>query len=228
MLVSQIRYELQKELGKKPDAFVVEITTDRIEIVERKNVGKRKSGVLKKVIINNIPCDNSAYHIWRINLENKVQGFSPLGEGNKTVDIALAFVKGKKIKKFLNVFLIELKSEIKDILLEETLKKFEDSISRFYFLLSINDHDSYEEFKGLKIRFAGIVFYNGRGSATQDDRIHAVFNKTAQKGLLECQTLLGKLKIPLKFFKNFESQTGTIQIRFEEMEKEINQLFGSL
>jgi hypothetical protein len=46
MLVSQIRYELQKELGKQPDAFVIEITTDRIEIAERKNVGK--SGVLKK------------------------------------------------------------------------------------------------------------------------------------------------------------------------------------
>jgi hypothetical protein len=100
MLVSQIRYELQKELGKQPDAFVIEITTDRIEIAERKNVGK--SGVLKKVIINDILCDKSAYRFWIINLENKVQGLSPLGEGNKTVDIALAFVKGKKSKKFLN------------------------------------------------------------------------------------------------------------------------------
>jgi hypothetical protein len=228
MLVSQIRYELQNELGKQPDAFVIEITTDKIEITEHKNIGKRKSGVLKKVIINNMPCDNSAYHLWRINLENKVQGLSPLGEGNKTVDLALAFVKGKNRKKFLNVYLIELKSEIKNILLEETLKKFEDSISRFYFLLSINDHDTYEDFKGLKIRFAGIVFYNGKGSATQEDKIHTVFNKMEQKGLLECQTILGKLKIPLKFFKNFDSQTGAIQIRFDEIEKEINQLFGSL
>lgn len=43
MLVSQIRFELQKELGKQPDAFVIDIVADKLEITEHKNIGKSYS-----------------------------------------------------------------------------------------------------------------------------------------------------------------------------------------
>jgi hypothetical protein len=58
----------------------------------------------------------------------------------------------------LNVYIIELKSTIRDKALREIRGKIEDSISRFYFLLSLNNDTEHEKFKDLKIRFIALIF----------------------------------------------------------------------
>jgi hypothetical protein len=99
--------------------------------------------------ITHLPCDQ--YRIWRINLEKEIKGIST---ANKTGEIALAILKDK----YLNVYIIELKSTIKDKTLKEIQGKIEDSISRFYFLLSLNSDKDHERFKNLKIRFIALIF----------------------------------------------------------------------
>jgi hypothetical protein len=162
------------------------------------------------------------YFIWRVNLEHEVQGLSRIE--NRTVEIALALIKKRK-KDFLNVYLIELKSRIDDKYLADILKKLSDSISRFYFLLSLNDSNDHKQFSNLQIRFIGIVFYNGKEKLDKKhpnkaDKIHLIFNDKSQgqKGLVECETLLGKHKIPIKFCaKNFEKESSSIEISFSEI-----------
>jgi hypothetical protein len=193
MYVKEIRQKLQRKLADELHKFVVKIETDEIEIIEEKN---RSAGQLQKVTIKGIPCDE--YTIWRINLEHEVQGLSRIE--NRTVEIALAFIEKRKTD-FLTVNLIELKSRIDDKYLAEIIKKLGDSISRFYFLLSLNDSNDHKAFPNLQIRFMGVVFYNGKekldkNHPSSEDKIHKNFKDKSQgqKSLLECGTLLGKYK----------------------------------
>jgi len=149
-LVKTIRAKLQERLTR--GYFVVKITTDTIEIEEPKN--REKQGKLQKVIINDFPCTDDEYWSWRINLEKKILGLST---SDKTVDIALAILQIQKQR--LDVYLIELKSRIDDHELNSILEQFQGSISRFYFLLSLNENNDHKNFPKLKIQFKGIVFY---------------------------------------------------------------------
>jgi len=211
LLVKQIRVQIQQQLTRR--AFVVKITTDKIQIEELKNKGKG-AGKLKKVIVNDFPYtdDSGRSWSWKINLEKNVPGLST---ANKTVDVALAILR----KNRLDVYLVELKSEIDDHELTDILGKFQDSISRFYFLLLLNDSSDHKNFPpNLRIQFKGIVFYNGKGEAHQNERIHQIFNHETQAGKLECETLLGKDKIPIKFVaNNFDKTTGLIEISFKDI-----------
>lgn len=225
MLVKDIRKELPKKLGSSPCHFVKPMVSEMTEIEESKNRGD--AGTLQKVIIYDIPINDDSYKIWRINLENEVQGLS---SSNRTGETALAVVKVGK-KTYLDVYLIELKSQIKDKRhdLRNILKKFGDSISRFYFLLSLNDNDDHKAFPNLEIRFIGLVFYNGKAQLEpnypdQNDEIHKIFKNNQQTGMLLCETILDRQKIPVKFIKNFDEQTGSIKISFMALEQEITKI----
>jgi hypothetical protein len=52
LLVKEIRAKIQEQLTRR--AFVIKITTDKIQIEEPKNKGKG-AGKLKKVILNDFP-----------------------------------------------------------------------------------------------------------------------------------------------------------------------------
>jgi hypothetical protein len=118
LLVKEIRAKIQEQLTRR--AFVVTITTDKIQIEELKNKGKG-AGKLKKVILNNFPYTDEFPRgwSWKIELEKNVPGLST---SNKTVDVALAILR----KKRLDVYLVELKSEINDHELTDILGKFQD------------------------------------------------------------------------------------------------------
>jgi hypothetical protein len=215
MLVKDIRAKLQNTL--KRQHFVVEITTDTIEIEEPKNFGKK--GALEKVIINNFPY-NDYQRNWRINLEKEILGLS--SSENKT-EVALALLQ----KNYLNVYLIELKSRIDDKQLEKIITKFRDSISRFYFLLSLNDSNDHKPFPELNIRFKSIIFYNGNEKLDANypykngnDRIRQIFKDKNKKqtGIMECETVLGPYKIPVQFFsKGFDKGSGYLNINFNDI-----------
>jgi hypothetical protein len=218
LLVKEIRAKIQEQLTRR--AFVVTITTDKIQIEELKNKGKG-AGKLKKVILNNFPYTDEFPRgwSWKIELEKNVPGLST---SNKTVDVALAILR----KKRLDVYLVELKSEINDHELTDILGKFQDSISRFYFLLLLNDSHDHKNFPpNLRIQFKGVIFYNGKGEAHKNERIHQIFKNKTQAGKLECETILGKDKIPIKFCsKNFDKTTGLLEINFNDILTELKQV----
>jgi hypothetical protein len=218
LLVKEVRAKIQEQITRRE--FVVKIVTSQIHIEELKNKGKKGSGKLKKVILNDFPYtdDSGRCWSWKIDLERHIPGLST---SNKTVDVALAIMR----KKRLEVYLIELKSELDDHELTDILGKFQDSISRFYFLLLLNDSNDHKNFpNNLRIQFKGVVFYNGKGDAHQTEKIHQIFKNKTQSGKLECETLLGKDKIPVTFCsKNFDKTTGLIEISFNDIVNKLKQ-----
>ncbi len=219
LTIKFVRDNLLNKLTKH--RFVIKIVEATVEIEELKNAGgKKKEGTLQKVVINNFPCtDYNNYRSWRINLENEVTGLST---SNRTVEAALAILNLRE--KCLNVYLIELKSTINDKVLDAVYKKILASISRFYFLLLLNDHN---QFRDYTIQFKGVVFYNGGKNldATYTyrnggDKILQIFKNSGQAGTMKCQTVLGEHQIPVKFFSNnFDKKKGSIEISFDEISK---------
>jgi hypothetical protein len=103
MLVKDIRSRLQSQLDI--NHLIEKIEGREIDIEEH-----GKNAIFKKLTITHLPSETS--RIWRINLEKEIKGLST---ANKTGEIALAILK----HKFLDVYLIELKSTIKDHTLKE-------------------------------------------------------------------------------------------------------------
>lgn len=219
--LKDLRQPLLEKLGQYE--FVVKIDDDEIEIIEseRKHEQDKAGTLTKKVIIHSIP---SPEHIWRINVEKKVPGLSVAG---RTVDLILSLIDDN----CLQVYLIELKSRIDDRYLDDIIKKFEESISRFYFLLLLNESSSHKQFSDLKISFKGVVFYNGKQKCSakenlspstfeerQIQRIHQIFKdeQNQRKGVLKCQSILTKQLIPIQFYaKGFEN--GEIRVKFADI-----------
>lgn len=145
----------------------------------------------------------------------------------RTVDLILSLIDDN----CLQVYLIELKSRIDDRYLDDIIKKFEESISRFYFLLLLNESSSHKQFSDLKISFKGVVFYNGKQKCSdkeklnpstfeerQIQRIHQIFKdeQNQRKGVLKCQSILTKQLIPIQFYaKGFEN--GEIRVKFADI-----------
>ncbi|MEN8216280.1 MAG: hypothetical protein ABFS56_07865 [Pseudomonadota bacterium] len=119
----------------------------------------------------------------------------------------------------------------KDTTLKTIKEKIQDSISRFYFLLSLNSEKDHEIFRGLKIRFIALVFFDGHDKTTSTtdpdfDNIYEVFKKRG--GQLSCNTLLDSgLIIPVKFFsEGFDKITGSMEINFSDIENEVKSIRG--
>ncbi len=221
--LKDLRQALLTELGEARYKFVVKIDSDKIEIIESKNIelvgsknpGKGRKGTLCRVTIHSIPALD---FIWQINVEKNVSGLSPI-EGSKTVDSVLALIDIDK--GILRVYLIELKSKMNDHQLADIKEKLEGSINRFYFLLLLNDH---KQFQNLTVSFKGVVFYTGKEELKgdcpdKDDQIHQIFKdeKNQQKGLLECATILDdRENISIQFYaKGFED--GEIRVSFADI-----------
>jgi hypothetical protein len=214
--VKDIRSLLQTQLNN--ERWVEKVDSEAIDIEE-----KNANATFKKLTITNLPYDDK-HRIWRINLEKNIKGLST---ANKTGEIALAILKNK----YLNVYIIELKSTIRDKALREIRGKIEDSISRFYFLLSLNSDTEHEKFKDLKIRFIALIFSQPPKEKnitnTTDPEFFNIYDIFRKKGgLLECKTILDQdLRIPLKFFsESFDKTTGSMEIGFSDIEHEIKNI----
>jgi hypothetical protein len=219
MYVKYIRQQLQEKLGSSIYQLVEKVLDSEISITENS-----KNAKFKKLTLTHLP-PHEKYPIWRVNLENRIPGLST---ANKTGEIALVILKNK----YLNVYLIELKSMIKDTTLKAIQDKIQDSINRFYFLLSLNSEKDHEIFKlkDLKIRFIALVFFDGHDKTTSTtdpdfENIYEVFKKRG--GKLSCNTLLDRIIIPVKFFsEDFDKTTGSMKINFSDIENEIKRIRG--
>ncbi|MEK8019605.1 MAG: hypothetical protein VSS75_022245 [Candidatus Parabeggiatoa sp.] len=220
MFVTEIRRKLQTQLDI--NKLVEKVDSPEISILET-----GKNAKLKKLTITHLPYEgNEKNKIWRINLEQEVKGLST---ANKTGELALAVLKNN----YLNVYIIELKSAIKDPTLKAIQGKVEHSISRFYFLLSLNSDKDHEIVKNLKIRFIALVFFDGHDKTTNTtdpdfENIYRIFRKRG--GQLECQTILdNNLRIPVKFFsEGFDKVACSMKMNFSDIENEIKKIRGRI
>jgi len=207
----------------KKEKFLHWVEKDSIRIEEIKNRGKK--GKLQELIIKDIPYDKNGIDIWQFNLEKEVRGISPIA--NKTVETALAcFEDGK-----LTVFLIEMKSSIREKGNKRTLvelkEKIEDSISRFYFLLLLFLYDpeilkekgiDFDEFKKSKTKFKGIVLYNNSKIDEHIDKSEKIYKAfKGDKKPIECEPVLGRQKIHLRFHKNPNKNQESFEISFDKL-----------
>ncbi len=216
MKIETIRKEILQKLGIVPNQFITKVAEDSIIIEEEKNKGD--NNLLQKVIINNVPVNN--IQIWLLDFEMQVKGFTP---SSKTVEKVIVTLENN----VLTFFMVELKNSIKHQLpnagkistLNQINGKFDDSISRIFFLLTFNNHHDWINFKKWKVKFKGIVFYNkqiqsGRNEKT---RICEIITSNEKKGPVECNsTFLGTQKIKVKFIKNTEEK-NELEIDFSDL-----------
>ncbi len=214
--------------------FVEELTDDEVIIEEKKN--ENKAGQLQAVHIIDVPISAKNPMSWFLNqLEDySLQGFYKQ-ENARTVDAILVILeekekKGEK-KTILTVYLIELKSKIDEMQLADLPEKLGDSISRFLFLLSVDEKQQHENCKTTEIKFEGIVFYNHKGVITKQapkpdlNEIYATFHHKDQIGTTLCKTILGNEKIPLKFIMHNSdrvekgSAKENIEITYENIKR---------
>ncbi len=213
--LTDIRKKLQNRLTQAGVNFISEVRDDKIEILEKSDAS------LKRVVINNIDI-NKFKKIWRINLENRVQG---LTTANKTTEIALLTLS----ENSLYVYFIEMKSIIQDeikrgrkkFILSDIHSKFEDSISRFFYLILINTHPLIE-YGGIDVKFKGIVFFNRIGELDKREnstQMYKIFRKHKENGSIKCETFLDDFKINVKFIQNqnLSESENTIYINFNEI-----------
>ena len=213
MRVNEVRSKLQKALGNHYK-FVQVLEEDKWVIDEKHNF--RESGFLQTVRITDIPIHDKDKRFWLLDkLESKdISGFVTQ---SKTVEAIL--LRFSKKKKRLTVFMVEMKSGIRNDTLEKILGKFEDSISRFYMLLCLNDNLHTKEFEGTVIDFKGIVFFNNDSTDSKSrhrakyDEINKIFKR--KKGKIWCETEIDPIKISVKFVLSRTPERHSL--RFEEL-----------
>lgn len=197
MKIETIRQRVISSLSTKPVEFIQPITSPTLIIEE-------PDSPLKELKILEVPHDDQGTQLWKINLEKDIKGFTPRC---KTVEIAIAHLR----KRTLTLYLIELKHSINHksgrtkTTLESIHGKFEESISRFYYLLTMDNCIEWKDFKNWKVKFKGIVCYNKRSkiTMTESSRIYKVLTNDTKNGLIECNTYpLGKIKIEVAFIEN--------------------------
>lgn len=213
--LTEIRSRVQRRLSEHGVGFIEEIIEDELEVLESGDA------TLKRVVINNLQKHNFK-KIWRINLEKRVQG---LATSNKTTEIALLTLSDTT----LVAYFIEMKSVIQDevkrgrkrFILSDIHSKFEDSISRFCYLLLINTHPLIE-YEGIDVKFKGIVFYDRVGDiekGANSHQMYKIFRKQKGEGQIKCETFLDDFKIRVKFIKNefLNEMEDTIITPFERV-----------
>ncbi|MDX2304732.1 MAG: hypothetical protein NW226_18120 [Microscillaceae bacterium] len=200
--ISTIRQKILRVLSTEPYKFIEKIDSPSIEIHE-----DNAKASLSKIIVENINYESSVDSFWLIHLEKDIPGFTPK---SKTVEKALIHIQ----EKILAIYLIEMKSSIKhDIkksVLNQIKEKIQDTISRFY-TLSMHNNSFYDGFDDLEVKFKGVIFYRQRlkTEVSENSKIYQIFTDTNQEGLLECETILGLKKIPVKFF-HCQDETTTV------------------
>ncbi len=216
MKIETIRKEILQKLGIVPNQFITKVTEDSIIIEEEKNKGD--NNLLQKVVINNVPTSN--IQIWLLDFEMQVKGFTP---SSKTVERVIVTLENN----VLTFFMVEMKNSIKHQLsnagktstLNQINGKFDDSISRIFFLLTFDNHHDWINFKEWKVKFKGIIFYNKQIQKNRNEgtRMCKIINSNEKKGYVECKsTFLGLRKIEVKFIKNTEEK-NELEIVFSDL-----------
>ncbi len=213
MRVNEVRKKLQKALGHHYK--FVQVLEEKDWLLEEKNNFK-DDGFLQSVRITDIPIHDQDKRFWLLDkLESKdISGFVTQ---SKTVEAMLLCFSKKR--KRLTVFMVEMKSGIRNDTLEKILGKFEDSISRFYLLLCLNDNLHSNEFEGTMIDFKGIVFFNNDNTdfkaryRVKYDEINQVFRK--RRGRVNCETVIDPIKISVQFILSRTPERHSV--RFGEL-----------
>jgi hypothetical protein len=195
---------------------------------------------LKKVTINKnkTPEKYGVQNLWMVNLElmnNFNKNFPYFLLSGKTPEVALLILcreQNSEIYK-LYVCLIEMKTNLRQdarwSCLGDVEKKFEDGMSKIYFLLTLNNHHNplkgYEN-QNITVIFRGLVFYNrddiDRSIQTQQDKRGAKLLKIldepkASNKLAVTTVLKTEDKIEIKFFKNPNEDTDEMEVSLQEL-----------
>jgi len=169
---------------------------------------------LQKIMITGLDELSSIKTIWKINLEQEIEGISTKG---KTTEMALLVLQEISENTYrLISFLIELKSSLQSTIKNNKIKntfsdiedKFIATMNRIYMLLTINNHSNIE--KGystttIYVVFKGIICYNKihikETQIVSRCKLYQMFKNDSHE--LTCKTILhDKDKIQVKFFQN--------------------------
>jgi len=196
----------------KREGFIEEIDpmTGSIEVFGS-SIGNE---TLQKVVITGLNEISSIKKIWKIDLEQEIEGISTK---NKTTEIALLVLQEISENTYrLICVLIELKSSLQSVIKNNKIKntfqdiedKFIATMNRIYLLLTINNHSNIE--KGystatIYVVFKGIICYNKlhlkETQIVNCCKLYQLFKNDFHQ--LTGKTILhDKDKIQVKFFQN--------------------------
>ena len=86
----------------------------------------------------------------------------------------------------------------------------------------INEYLDIKKFKESKTEFQAAIFYNNQKIDEKADissRIHKFFQSKSKNGFLECETIIGRQKIRLKFFQNSQKAQELFEINFNMLKQ---------
>jgi hypothetical protein len=197
---------------------------------------------LKKITINKnkTPEKYGIQNIWMVNLElmnNFNKNFPYFLQSGKTPEVALLILCREQNSETykLYVCLIEMKSNLKQdtrwSCLGDVEKKFEDGMSKMYFLLTLNNH--YNPLRGyenqnIRVIFRGLVFYN-RDDIIRPVQIQLNENERGTKllkildepkasnKLIVTTVLETEDRIEIKFFKNPNEDTDEMEVSIQDL-----------
>lgn len=202
---------------------------DNVMIIEHNN--KEKDDKLKEVVIEDIPFESNDYQLYYFGFleQEDAKDLKGISSAGKTVD-AILTVFDKENKK-LDVYLIELKTELDNKILGEIQEKLEQSIFRLFLFLPHLEpkisslHDTILE---SEINFYGIVFYNGKNKCESRNlprNITQLFNSLSDnKGFVAFNLPLGaKVQGQVKFISaendivEYDKDSCSITIIFDNL-----------
>jgi hypothetical protein len=211
-----IREKLQTALKQSGFIEEIDLEDNAIEITG----STQGKGHLQRILITDLEVVSSIKAIWKINLEQEIEGISTK---SRTTEVALLVLQAYESSDRLNILLIELKTSLQAKKLDKgkrkksTLCDIEDKLrctmNRIYLLLSVNNHNNFKQsYSGttIYVDFKGVIFYNQDKTKIEDScELYKLF-KQAKRNLrlenfylLECQTLLShRDKIQVKFIEN--------------------------
>ncbi|OAD22710.1 hypothetical protein THIOM_001476 [Candidatus Thiomargarita nelsonii] len=212
-MIGEQFHKALKQLG-----FIEQIDLENISIeISGSTQGQ---GHLQRIFITDLETISSIKEIWKINLEQDIEGISTK---SRTTEVALLMLQAYQSTYRLNVVLIELKTSLQAKKLDKgkrkksTLCDIEDkyrcTMNRLYMLLTINNHSNVKKAYGgttIYIDFKGIIFYNQDKTKISDScELYQLFKQAKESQalsnyrLLECQTILShRDKIQVKFLEN--------------------------
>ncbi len=195
------------QIALKQLGFIEEIDLENISI---EISGTQGQGHLQRIFITDLETISSIKEIWKINLEQDIEGISTK---SRTTEIALLVLQAYQNTYRLNIVLIELKTSLQAKKLEkgkrkkstlcEIEEKYRCTMNRLYMLLTINNHSNIK-------KAYGVIFYNQDKTKISDNcELYQLFKQAKQNQalcnyhLLECQTILShRDKIQVKFIEN--------------------------
>jgi len=204
--------------------FLIPLSESDIPYSISENKNEAGSGLLREVIINNIPTEEDPRpKSWILNLEIETPSLFSRPQKVKSVEKALIVLGSDE----LLVFLLEMKNSLQpygDNGVEGIRKKIMDSIGRISLLLPIYLFGI--DFNDIKINYKGVVFYNKDTSLNSVIASDEAFKNTdfakafiakKDKVFLD-DSLNGNHEVELYFFQNpdYQNSPESFSINFEQ------------